>query len=75
MLVLSRKTGERLILTDKDTGKHLATFVISRIAGNRATVAVDAPDEVRVCRGEIKPEPRTPRLGNPKGGPDAPEAN
>lgn len=50
MLVLTRKAGERIKINDN------ITVIISRVKGNRVTIGVDAPDEVRVVRGELKPE-------------------
>ena len=47
MLVLSRKEGERLVIGDN------ITITINRISGNRVTIGVDAPREVRVVRGEL----------------------
>jgi carbon storage regulator len=49
MLVLSRKVGEKLVI-----GNNI-TIVVNRIAGNRVTIGIDAPDEVRIIRGELKP--------------------
>jgi carbon storage regulator len=49
MLVLSRKVGEKLIIGDN------ITIVINRVAGNRVTIGIEAPDSVRVIRGELKP--------------------
>lgn len=49
MLVIARKPGERLILTGG------ITILISRVAGNRVTIAIDAPDDVRILRGECQP--------------------
>lgn len=53
MLVLSRKVGERLVI-----GGNI-TIVISRVAGNRVTIGIEAPDDVRIVRGELKPERET----------------
>lgn len=50
MLVLSRKVGERLVI-----GGNI-TVVISRVAGNRVTIGIEAPEDVRIVRGELKPE-------------------
>lgn len=50
MLVLSRKVGERLVI-----GGNI-TVVINRVAGNRVTIGIEAPDDVRIVRGELKPE-------------------
>lgn len=50
MLILSRKTGERLVINGN------ITVVISRVAGNRVTIGVEAPDEVRIVRGELAPK-------------------
>jgi carbon storage regulator len=48
MLVLSRKTGERIHIGDN------ITIEIRRVAGNRVTIALDAPREVRILRGELE---------------------
>lgn len=47
MLVLSRKVGERLVI-----GENI-TVVISRVAGNRVTIGIEAPPDVRIMRGEL----------------------
>jgi len=51
MLVLSRKVGERLVIGDN------ITVVINRIAGNRVTLGIEAPGDVRIVRGELSVEP------------------
>ena len=48
MLVLSRKEGEKLVIGDN------ITLVISKIAGNRVTVGIEAPADVKIFRGELK---------------------
>lgn len=48
MLVLSRKEGEKLIIGDN------ITVVVSRVAGNRVTLGIEAPADVRIIRGELK---------------------
>ncbi len=48
MLVLSRKIGERIHI-----GENI-TIEIRRVAGNRVTLALDAPREVRILRGELE---------------------
>jgi carbon storage regulator len=48
MLVLSRKVGERI---------HVGNDIIleiRRITGNRVTLALDAPRNVRILRGELE---------------------
>lgn len=49
MLVLSRKIGETLIID----GNVRVTVV--RVSGNRVALGVEAPDHVRVLRGELRP--------------------
>ena len=47
MLVLSRKIGERI---------HIGNDVfveVRRVAGNRVTLAISAPKNVRILRGEL----------------------
>jgi carbon storage regulator len=47
MLVLSRKIGEKLVIGDN------ITLVVSRVAGNRVTLGIEAPADVRIVRGEL----------------------
>lgn len=51
MLILSRKIGETIHVGDN------VTIVINRISGNRVTVGIDAPNQVRILRGEVMDEP------------------
>lgn len=48
MLVLSRKVGERIVIGDD------ITLVVSRISGNRVSIGIEAPSNVKVIRGELK---------------------
>jgi carbon storage regulator len=50
MLVLSRKLGEKLVI-----GENI-TVVVSRVAGNRVTLGIEAPGNVRIVRGELRSE-------------------
>lgn len=53
MLVLSRKMGERIHI-----GEDI--FVeVRRVAGNRVTLAVCAPKDVRILRGELFETPES----------------
>ena len=56
MLILSRKEFEKLILRNRETGEFIAEVSVARIAGNRVNIGIEAPDHVRVVRGELKPE-------------------
>lgn len=49
MLVLSRKEGERLVI-----GENIV-ITVNRISGNRITLGIDAPRDVRIVRGELEP--------------------
>lgn len=49
MLVLSRKSGERIHVGDD------ITVEVRRVAGNRVTLAIEAPRSVRILRGELEP--------------------
>lgn len=49
MLVLSRKEGERLVIGDN------VVITVNRISGNRITLGIDAPREIRIVRGELEP--------------------
>lgn len=48
MLVLSRKAGERIHVGDD------ITVEVRRVAGNRVTLAIEAPRTVRILRGELE---------------------
>ena len=62
MLVLSRKEGERIVIGDN------ITLIVSKVSGNRVTIGIEAPKDVKVVRGELnaalsvpsteKPEPK-----------------
>jgi carbon storage regulator len=49
MLVLSRKEGEKLLIGDN------ITVVVSKISGNRVTLGIEAPSDVKIFRGELGP--------------------
>ena len=49
MLVLSRKTGQEIVVGDS------VRITITKVSGNRVTLGVDAPDHVRILRGELAP--------------------
>lgn len=65
MLVLSRKAGEELIIADN------IRIVVNRIAGNRVTIGIEAPGNVRIVRGELDPLAAT----EPHDADEAPESN
>ncbi len=50
MLVLSRKVGDSIRIGDN------IEIVVNRISGNRVTIGVDAPKDVRILRGEVELE-------------------
>jgi carbon storage regulator len=47
MLVLSRKEGERIVIGDN------ITLVVSKVSGNRVTIGIEAPKDIKVVRGEL----------------------
>lgn len=47
MLVLSRKPGEKVVI-----GNGI-TLTVVEVKGNRVRLAFDAPDQVRILRGEL----------------------
>jgi carbon storage regulator len=52
MLVLSRKVGDRVLIGDQ------VTVVVSKIAGNRVTLAIEAPESMHIIRAELPQEER-----------------
>lgn len=49
MLVLSRKVGEKLVIGDG------IVITVSRVAGQRVSIGIEAPAHVRIVRGELQP--------------------
>ena len=47
MLVLSRKPGEKVVI---DGG---ITVIVMSVLGNKVRLAFDAPEQVRILRGEL----------------------
>lgn len=47
MLVLSRKAGESLVIGDD------VKITVTKLSGNRVTIAIDAPRSVSIVRGEL----------------------
>jgi carbon storage regulator len=56
MLVLSRKIGEKVVIGDG------IVVVVKRIHGQRVTFGIEAPESVRIVRGEL---PRFEDAGQP----------
>ena len=48
MLVLSRKVGQEILIGDN------VRITVTKVSGNRVTLGVDAPDHVRILRGELE---------------------
>jgi carbon storage regulator len=48
MLVLSRRTGEKIVIGDN------IEIVVQRVAGGRVAIGVSAPESVRILRGELE---------------------
>jgi carbon storage regulator len=63
MLVLSRKEGERIVIGDN------ITLVISKVNGNRVTIGIEAPRDIKVVRGELTDAAET--ISSVPGEPDA----
>ena len=49
MLILSRKVGERIVI-----GNDI-TVVVNRVSGDRVTLGLEAPANVHILRGELRP--------------------
>ena len=57
MLVLTRKDGQSLVLTDKQTGLSMTVTVV-RIHGQTVKLGVEAPKHITVLRDELVAEER-----------------
>ena len=59
MLVLSRKVGEKLVIDGN------ITVVVVRIQGNRITLGIEAPSDVKILRGELNPSKEMSQTAEP----------
>ena len=59
MLVVSRKPGQELVI-----GGNIV-ITVTRVNGSRVTIGIEAPDEVRIVRGELPPAERDTMSPNP----------
>ncbi len=50
MLVLSRRPGEKILIGDG------VVLSVVRVVGNRVQLGIEAPQDVRIRRGEISSE-------------------
>ncbi len=60
MLVLSRKRGESLVVGGE------IRITVTRISGNRVSIGIEAPAEVRVVRAELAEDSRSTRTPPPE---------
>ena len=51
-LVLSRRSGERLVFVDRRTGEQTVVTVV-RLTGSTVRLAIQAPAEMDVVRAEL----------------------
>ncbi|MGA0038505.1 MAG: carbon storage regulator [Pirellulales bacterium] len=49
MLVLSRKQGQQIVV-----GSSVVVTIV-RVSGDKVRIGIEAPDEMRVLRGELQP--------------------
>ncbi len=49
MLILRRKVGEKIVI-----GNGIVV-VVNRVSGGRVTLGIEAPNDVHIMRGELKP--------------------
>lgn len=56
MLILSRKSGERIVIADD------VEIVIQSIQGSRVTIGIEAPRTTRVLRGELTSDHSTAEI-------------
>ena len=49
MLVLSRKQGQQIFV-----GSSVVVTIV-RVSGDKVRIGIEAPDEMRVLRGELQP--------------------
>ncbi len=60
MLVLSRSTGESIVLSTRSTpsGEETIIATITVVSNGRCKLGIEAPQEVRILRGELERWPQ-----------------
>ena len=53
MLVLGRKEGERIVITDERTGERVCEVLVPRIKAGSVEIAFDAPLHFNIVRKEL----------------------
>ena len=55
MLQINRKTGQTIVLSDRDTGAEIATITVNEVHRQFQSVqlGIDAPQSVRINRDRI----------------------
>jgi carbon storage regulator CsrA len=72
MLVLSRKTGESVVLRDEN-GKEIGSVIVVRIGPNNTRLGFEFPKHIAIVRGElIGGEENDDETVSPGGGPAYP---
>lgn len=59
MLVLTRKVGQGIVINGN------ITVTVTKLAGNRVSLGVEAPDDVVVLRDELEESDSEPANGGP----------
>jgi carbon storage regulator len=59
MLVLSRKVGQQIKISDN------ITITVVRVQGDKVRLGIDAPDDVLILRSELIPEAAAPASPQP----------
>jgi carbon storage regulator len=52
MLILTRKSGDIIDISDEDSGTHITITILS-ISNHTARIGVDAPDNITIHRREV----------------------
>ncbi|MDA7952016.1 MAG: carbon storage regulator [Pirellulaceae bacterium] len=63
MLILSRKSGEKIVIGEN------VTIRVNRVKGNRVTLAIEAPKDIRIIRSELNSLEKKDLKENPKSEP------
>jgi carbon storage regulator CsrA len=66
MLILSRKTGEKIVIGDS------IVVVVKRISGQRVTIGIEAPHDVHIVRSELEPMTQPAPMPPPVAAPTSP---
>jgi carbon storage regulator CsrA len=63
MLVLTRRVDEKVVLTDRATGEHIATVMVCGLRSGQVSLGFEAAQRVHILRDNVQRRGEEPKSG------------